>query len=244
MFDLQKVNSGKRFLAFLLDSIFFSILAVGCAFLLSVAFQYGEANTAYNQHMADYEEEHHISLRLTKEEYDELSEEEQTAWRELYESYFGDPAVAVLQKDLVTKIFLISALSLLFSFLVLEFTVPLFLGNGQTFGKKIFSVAVMRNCAVKLDGVTLFVRAIFGKFLFETAFPVLIFLLVLLGIFQVELLLFPILLLIAQLVSFFLHQSHGLLHDRMADTVVVDLDSQMIFDSLEAKDAYQKNNSL
>ena len=66
----------------------------------------------------------------------------------------------------------------LVAFLLLEFLIPLLLGNGQTVGKKVFGVAVMREDSVKLSPVLLFIRAILGKYTIETMVPVLIILMI------------------------------------------------------------------
>ena len=64
------------------------------------------------------------------------------------------------------------------AFLIMEFLLPLRLQNGQTLGKKIFGVGLMRQDCVKVSAPALFIRAILGKYTIETMIPVLILLMI------------------------------------------------------------------
>ena len=66
---------------------------------------------------------------------------------------------------------MITTLSTLIAFLLLEFAVPLMLKNGQTLGKKIFGVAVVRVDGVKVSPVMVFARGILGKCTIGTLAP-------------------------------------------------------------------------
>jgi uncharacterized RDD family membrane protein YckC len=126
------------------------------------------------------------------------------------------------------------------AFLLLEFLIPLLLGNGQTVGKKVFGVAVMREDSVKLSPVLLFIRAILGKYTIETMVPVLIILMIYWGVlgFFGTVILFGMLIL--QLVLLFSTKERSAIHDKLAHTVAVDYASQKIFDTPEAMLAYKK----
>ena len=62
--------------------------------------------------------------------------------------------------------------------------VPLKLGNGQTIGKKVFGIGVMRVDGVQLTTIQLFIRTILGKFTLETMIPVYIVLMIFFNIPQ------------------------------------------------------------
>ena len=132
-------------------------------------------------------------------------------------------------------------ISSLVAYSALEFAVPLFIGNGQTVGKKIFGVAVMRIDGVKVSPFVMFARAILGKYTLETMIPVFAVLMFFSnsGIW-----------LVAGLVSFMIaalelgllifSKTRPMIHDALATTVCVDMASQMIFNSQEELIEYKK----
>ena len=65
--------------------------------------------------------------------------------------------------------------------LILEFVVPLIIGNGQTLGKKIFSIGVMRYDGVRVSPLLMFVRTVLGKSTIETLIPLFLLFLLLVG---------------------------------------------------------------
>ena len=75
----------------------------------------------------------------------------------------------------------ITSISILLGYLLLEFVVPLIFKNGQTLGKKIFGIALMRNDGVKINTVMLFVRTVLGKYTIETMVPVLVIIMTFFG---------------------------------------------------------------
>ena len=116
--------------------------------------------------------------------------------------------------------------------LVWEFIVPLFIKNGQTVGKKIFGVAVMRTNGVKITPVQLFVRSILGKYTFEIMLPVFSVILVVFGGAGIFGIIMLAVIFIAQAISLIVtRRTRSALHDLLSDTVTVDLASQLIFDT-------------
>lgn len=124
--------------------------------------------------------------------------------------------------------------------LILEFVIPLVLKNGQTVGKKIFSIGLVRLDGVQLTPLQLFVRSILGKFTIEIMIPVYIIIMLFFGFMGAVgiLVLFAILLL--QIILLITSRTNSLIHDTMAGTVAVDIASQMIFRSTDDLIAYQK----
>jgi uncharacterized RDD family membrane protein YckC len=122
---------------------------------------------------------------------------------------------------------------ILIAILIVEFLIPLFLKNGQTLGKKMFGICLMMDNGVKIKTLPLFVRTLLGKFTIETMIPV--YFIVLLYFGHINLLHIVILgvLVIAELLLIIIHRKNPLLHDLMSYTVVVDKESQMIFDTEE-----------
>ncbi len=236
IYDLQKASLLKRATAWLLDIILLAVLACGFGMVLSAVLQYDSYTDTLQACYDKYEKEYNIDF----EDYTNLTQEEQARY---------DAANAALQKDeealkaynmVINLSLTIVSCSLLLSYLALEFGVPLLFGNGQTVGKKVFSLGLMRVDGVKVSTLAVFVRSVLGKYTIGTMIPVLLIMMVFLGVIGViaPTILFGLLAVQAALVLS--SKTHAAIHDRMAATVVIDLSSQMIFDSPEALIAYQK----
>lgn len=241
IYDLQKANMWKRISAYVFDVILYCIIAVGVAFLLSsvLGFDgYLDGYEAKRQAVKEkYEAEYSVDLDIDREKFDALPKEEQEQYeaifQEINQELQNDTELSYLFNMTVHLCLIIATFSLLIPYLILEFAVPLFLKNGQTLGKKIFGVALMRIDGVKISPVALLVRVLFGKFTIETMFPVFVLILVLFGQMGTVGLLTVAALLILQIALLFATQRNTPIHDLIAGTVAVDLASQMIFDSPE-----------
>ena len=117
---------------------------------------------------------------------------------------------------------------------------PLILGNGQTLGKKIFGIALIRQDGVKLNTMQLFARTLLGKFTIETMLPVYMLVMVFFNIMGLDGLMIIAGIWIAQLILLVVTRNNQLLHDLLAGTVVVDMASQRIFKTTDDLIAYQK----
>lgn len=238
--DLQKASLWKRLSAGLFDLILIAMLAVGMAALLSWAFGYNthsqNLNDAYNR----YEAQYGVEFQMTQEAFDELSQEQQDRYDEAYAALIADEEVIYHYNMVLNLTLLITTFSILVAVLLLEFVVPLLLKNGQTLGKKIFAVALMRNDGVKVSSVQMFIRTVLGKFTIEIMIPVYIFMMIFfntIGIIAVAVL---GAILVGELLSLALSKTNSLIHDSIAGTVAVDMASQMIFDSADEKIEYIK----
>lgn len=238
--DLQKASLWKRLSAGLFDLILIAMLAVGMAALLSWAFGYNthsqNLNDAYNR----YEAQYGVEFQMTQEAFDELSQEQQDRYDEAYAALIADEEVIYHYNMVLNLTLLITTFSILVAVLLLEFVVPLLLKNGQTLGKKIFGVALMRNDGVKVSSVQVFIRTVLGKFTIEIMIPVYIFMMIFfntIGIIAVAIL---GAILVGELLSLALSKTNSLIHDSIAGTVAVDMASQMIFDSADEKIEYIK----
>lgn len=239
MLDLQKANLWKRISAALLDLILLFILAVGAALLLSYMLDYdGYAKQLEDRYTA-VEREYGLSLDLTEEEYNALSEGEREVYDKALNALNEDQTAAYAYGMMINLSFLMITFSLLIAYLLLEFLVPLLFGNGQTFGKKIFGIAVMQADGVRLSSVLLFARTVLGKFAVETMVPAYIILMIFLGFLGFGGTLLIGILLAVQLFLFAFTKGHTLIHDKLSQTVTVDLASQMIFDTREELVAYK-----
>jgi uncharacterized RDD family membrane protein YckC len=114
------------------------------------------------------------------------------------------------------------------------------LKNGQTVGKKVFGLGIMRVDGVKVNGQIMFIRAILGKYTVETMIPFMMLLWIFLGKAGLLSLMIIALVLIGNIAMMLATRTNSAIHDMLANTVTVDMASQMIFDSPEALLEYKQ----
>ena len=135
---------------------------------------------------------------------------------------------------------LIITFGVLLGMLALEFFVPLLFKNGQTLGKKVFGLAVVRRDCVRLAPLLLLVRTLLGKYTIETMIPILLLFLIFFGGLGFVGLAVLAALLVLQVGLVAGTRNNSAIHDLLAQTVVVDMASQMIFDSEQELLAYRE----
>jgi uncharacterized RDD family membrane protein YckC len=239
IYDLQKASMWKRISAFLFDAILLVIAAAGAAFLLSAVLGYDKHNTALEEAYAKYEAEYGVIFDVSQEEYMQLSAEKQAAWNEAYQALIKDNNAMYSYNMVINLTLVISSLAILFAYLALEFFIPVKFGNGQTLGKKIFGVAVMRTDGVKVTAPLLFIRTILGKFTIETMIPVLICVMIFFNMIGIVGILILGLILLLQIILMITTHTNSCIHDLLAKTVAVDMQSQLIFETEEEMIAYK-----
>ena len=239
IFDLQKASMWKRVSAFLFDFILLVIAVAGFAFLLSAVFGYDKHNTALDAAYAIYEAEYGVVFDISQEEFMQKSEAEQQVWNSAYQALIKDQEAMYSYNMVINLTLVISSLAILLAYLLLEFFVPVKFGNGQTLGKKIFGVAVMRTDGVKITAPLLFIRTILGKFTIETMIPVLICIMIFFNTIGIVGILILGLILLVQIILLITTHTNSCIHDVLAKTVAVDMQSQLIFDTEEELIAYK-----
>lgn len=243
VYNVQKASMWKRISAFLFDFIILGILAVALAWLLSAALNFDSYNRTMEDGYEKYAAQYGISLEVTQEEYEAMDEAQKAQYDEAYEALSKDETVVYAYNMLVNLSLVMVTASLLIAFLALEFAVPLLIGNGQTMGKRIFGVALMRNDGVRINSVSLFVRTVLGKFTIETMIPVLILLMIFWGTIGVISVVILGALLLIQLGLLIGSKNNLMIHDFLANTIVVDYASQMIFPDEQALIEYKKKQA-
>ena len=240
VYELQKACLWKRIAAWLFDGILLSILAVGLAFLLSLAFHYNRYSDQISDAYLAYESSCGVSLDISQEEYENLSPADKLAYDSAYEMLIRDEDVLYAYNMAVNLSLVITSISILAAALVLEFIVPLFFKNGQTLGKKIFSLCLVRSDGVKINTLQLFTRTVLGKFTIEIMIPVYIILMLFWGITDLSGTLVLGGLLLAEMITLIVSQRNAAIHDLLAGTAVADFSGQMIFESEEELIAFKK----
>lgn len=238
--DIQKADLWKRGAAWLFDGILTGILAVGIACLLSVLLGYDAHSQALNEAYARYETEYGVTFDISQEEYLAMPETARQNYDTAYEALTEDAQAMYAYNMVMNLSLVITTMGILLGMLITEFIVPLFLKNGQTLGKKIFGLCLVRTDGVKLNHMQLFTRTLLGKFTIETMIPVYILLMLFWGTVGLMGTLALAALIIAQCISMAVSGTNTAIHDLLAGTAVVDFQSQRIFRSTEDLIAYQK----
>ena len=250
--SLQKANFWKRISAYMLDCILTILIATGAALAVSSIVRYDDCLASYNARQLSYmdkvEEKYNIDLDISQEAYDALSQSEraqydetkQLALQELNQSLFADEEFVALRSKLLALILVIISVSTLIGVACSYFFIPLFLKNGQTLGKKVFGLAVMRSNCVQISTPVLFIRSIVGMYAMETMFPMFLCLMIAFGVLGIVGIVVLVLFFALQIGVMIATQTNSSIHDLLSDCVVVDFASQQIFQSEEALIAYKQ----
>ena len=237
MYSLQKASVLKRFSAYLLDIILLFIIIVGVASLLSLAFNYDGYSTRLDELSVKYQEEYGIDIN---KDYNTLSPEEKAIYDAADKAFGQDPEVIYNYQMMNNLSLLIVTFSTLIAYVILEFIVPLLFKNGQTLGKKVFAIGVMRVDGVKITTPFLFIRTILGKFTIETMVPVLMVLMIYFGAIGMMGIIIIGLVLIFNVALIITTKTNSAIHDAISQTVTVDMATQLIFDTPEALLEYKQ----
>lgn len=238
--DLQKASMWKRISAAMFDVILLGIVVVGAAYLLSVVTGYDGYSQTVSEAYEKYEQQYGVVFELTQEEYAALSEDALARYNEAYDALCRDDAAMYAYNMLVNLTLMISSISILCGYLLIEFAVPLFFGNGQTLGKKIFGIALMRTDEICVSAPLLFIRTVLGKYTLETMIPVLICVMIYFNMAGLTAVLVLGAIALLQIVLIAATKTNSLIHDLLAKTVVVDFASQRIFGSEQELLEYKK----
>lgn len=237
--DIQKASMLKRIIAWMFDSMLVVILAIMVATWLSAALSYDSHAAEMESHYLQIEESYGVDFDITQDDYNLLSAEEQAQFDKAYEALSTNEETMEVYNLLISLTIVIISLSTLVAVVLIEFVVPLLFGNGQTLGKKIFGLALMRTDCVKITPLMLFIRTILGKFSVETMVPLLVGLMMLWGVIGI---IAPIVILGIiglQVILMIRSETNSAIHDRLAYTVVVDYNSQLIFNTPDEAIAYR-----
>ncbi len=240
IYDIQKSNMWKRISAYIFDSILLVILAVGVAFLLSGMLGYTKHTEAREDVRNKFEIKYGVEFDISQSDYENMSETERAHFDDAYKTFVTDPEVNRIDVLVINLSLIIAVFSILIPCLILQFLIPLKLKNGQTLGKKIFGIAVMRIDGIRISPSQLFVRSVLGKYTLETMLPILLALMFFFGVMPFAAVMGIALILLIQIIFILVSKLRTPIHDRIAGTVTVDLASQLIFDSTDELIEYQK----
>ena len=224
----------------MLDAIVLVILAVGCGAALSGALHFSEYNERVQAAYTQYEENYGISFELTQEEYNTMSSEQKAQFDAAYAALIADEEAMYAYNMTIYLSMLITTMGILIAVILLEFVGPLMLGNGQTLGKKVFGLGVMRVDSVRLTTIQLFIRTFLGKFTIEIMVPILLVLALFFNIIGPVGLIVLGGIVLLQVILLGVSKTNSAIHDHLAGTVVIDIASQRIFDTTDDMIEYKK----
>ncbi len=231
----------KRISAWLLDIILLAVAVTGFGFLVSIAVGYDAKYNELEAYYDKYESDYGISFNITEEQLAGLSPEEAEKYTLVSETMDADEGLKRTYILVVNLTLVILSIGILLGYLLTEFAVPLFLGNGQTVGKKVFGLCLMHKDQTKIKPLTLAIRTVLGKYAIETMVPALMIVMLLAGMIGITGTMVIVLILILQLILLITTPTDSAIHDVIASTVVVDAKSQKIFDDIDSKEEYRKD---
>ncbi len=235
--DIQKASLSKRIAAGMLDMMLLCVLTVGFMWLLMSVLDYNSYHTAFRDGLTRYEQEYNVDF---ESDYNSLPKAEQQRFDEAYQAVNSDSEIMKNFSMMFNLILITTTFGILLGIFILEFIVPLILKNGQTIGKKVFSLGLVRVDSVQVSNLQLFVRSILGKFTIEIMIPVYIIIMIMFNSIGIVGLLVLAGILLTELIMMIATKTNSLIHDTLSGTVAVDFASQMIFRTTEDLIAYKK----
>ena len=130
--DLQKAKILKRISAYILDLILLTIVITGVAFALSAILDYDSYSETLDRIYKEYEAEYGIDFDISAEEFSALTREEQKVYEDVNRLMNENEEAIEAYNMTVNLALIITSLSILAAYLILEFIVPLIMKNGQT----------------------------------------------------------------------------------------------------------------
>lgn len=244
IYDIQTASVWKRASALLLDFIILLILATGFAVVVSLITNFDGHAKKYQDYCEQYEEEYNADTHITQEDYNQLAEADKQRYDDMFAAMNADKDVIYEYNLTIWLGVVIISVGFLSAIMIAEFIVPLIFRNGQTIGKKVFGLAVVKINSVKVTKIQLFTRVVVGKYAIELMLPILSIVWMLFGNGG------PIGALLVIAIAFFqlglcmFTRYHQPIHDVLAYTAVVDAQTQMIFNNDDELLEYKKKNHL
>lgn len=247
-FSLQKANFWKRISAFIFDAIlaFCLILGVGIgvSFLLDYDTKVDTLKAVRTEIETQFEfDKYGLSFDLSEEEYKKLDDATKQIYDDANKAFLQDERTGASFRELMLLAILNVAVSVFVADLVIYFVVPILFKNGQTLGKKCFGLAVIRSSGVKVSKPILLIRSMIGRFAMETMVPLTIVSMILLGMLGAVGIITLVLFAGLEIGVFLATKTNSCIHDLVSDTVVVDMSSQQIFETVEERIAYDEEQA-
>ena len=231
MTDIQRGSVLKRISALLLDLILLACISVGVIFLVAKIINYDSHIEKMQAKYQYYEETYDVKFNITQEELENLTEEERAHYDEVEEIIKADKEFTKEYNLVINLTLIMITVGVMISILITDFVIPLIFKNGQTIGKKVFGLCLVKKNSVRMKKIQLFVRTLLGKFALELMIPIYIIIMFYFGLMGLLGLIILLVLGLVQLLLLIFTQYRTVIHDLLSQTVVADMSSQMIFDT-------------
>ncbi|MBQ9731111.1 MAG: RDD family protein [Bacilli bacterium] len=268
-FDIKQAKISKRIYAFLIDLlIFIVIFSASMFFFTKYVEDYNDTKKVYDDKCLEYnlvvEKTNENGEKYTTtwtvydfmlssfassgchaEKEEDIKEVTEACQKEFNEflikqnDAFGNDAVATTAYNTVVKYRVgFYAISSFLALLIINIVFPLIFKNGQTLGKKVFKLGLVNKKGIKVGTFNIVVRFLIGIFALEV-FPLMLYLAVS-NVYTIGLL-FGMGLSFVNFCLFIFTKNHNLVHDYIGGTIVVDLHTTIIFNSVEEMNRIKGN---
>lgn len=267
-YEIRQAKMSKRICAFFVDLFIFVIIFSLSMLICNSFMDYKDSKAIYDEKCLEYnlvvekvnEEGETYAASWTiydfllsdfasagckvekEEDIKEISEECQKEFNDFLTKQneeFGKDKVALDAYESVVNyrvsFFVISSFLPL---LLINFVFPLIFKNGQTLGKKLFKLGLVNKDGVRARTTNIITRFLIGIFAFEVL-PLMIYLAVS-NVYTICLLI-GLAVTFVNFILFIFTNSHKMIHDVVGGTIVVDLHTTIIFDSIEEKNRIKGN---
>lgn len=238
-YDIQKAPVTKRIGAFLLDFMLMAMLIVFATSLITSAMNVNKhienikvITDEIEENKEYYEEKYQLKLDITEEEFNAMTDEKKIACNEAFAKMYEETGLTMLRNKVISLHILAVTCGALIAIVLAEILVPALMKHGRTLGKRAFGLALMRKDCVKIHPVQMVARALLGKFTLCLMIP--IYAILFFGLNSMIGKVILVVVLGAQLIAMGASKRNAAIHDLLVGTVVVDYDSQMIYDNEEA----------
>lgn len=219
---LVKANLTKRAIAWLLDTILLVLVSVSLYSIVLEVTDYDDYAVQLENYYAQYEQMYDTSFDISEEEFYEMTNQEMENYEAAYNALMADENAMALYSKMIWMVLAMLGISSFLGYAALEFVIPMLLGRGQTVGKKIFSLSVVKVDGEDLGVVGLLLRTFVGKFLIETMFPVMMVVLMMFGSVGLVGPVLVLVLVVLEIVVMVRTQSNSMVHDLLANSVTVE----------------------
>lgn len=268
-YEIKQAKISKRIYAFLIDLLIFIVIFSASMFLLNTySKDYNDSKKIYDEKCLEYNlvvektnedgEKYTISWSVYDfmlssfsspgchadkfEDIKEISDSCQKEYNDFLakqsEAFKNDEVAFSAYNAIVKYRIGFYAFSSFLALLIINIVFPLIFKNGQTLGKKVFELGLVSKKGIKVSFANIGLRFLIGIFAFEV-FPFMLYLAVS-NVFSIGLFL-GMALFFVNFCLFIFTKNHTMVHDYVGGTIVVDLHTTIVFNSIEEMNRIKGN---
>lgn len=238
-------KSIKRLASLVLDYILIIIIFTGVLYLLSAIFKYDDLNQTVDNYYLQYGV-------LVKDEAGNnvFCNIETESCKTAINNLTADTNYIKANSDLMRYMYFAPIAAIFVATLIIDLIFPLCFKNHQTVGMKIFNLSFLSKNEIRITKLQLFIRFLFGRFIFNGVIPVFAVSYFILGNPTMSIIILAMWL-IANIIVYFYSKQITFVSNSIASVMVVDTAEQIFFDKIEdlnkaredEKEFYMKGNT-